>query len=247
MPYKNNPHLSDLPIHCSEIEATAKLGDRFDLASHTDTLPGFNDSRYNSLAHRARPSTYGERGSMRTLGVSDLLRYRVFGYVGLHPRVTQIIPIENIDALLNVAVKIVDPDGRCAYENPDLLMEAQGTAPERKKLYPPEYLLRIGNILCDLRSSQILTPVCRPGEKPPKPNKIETRVSSLGEENNDVRAVATLYQPDKACEPKLYVEEYSNVDDGTPSRKTVKFCERATNPYNIPLEVVDDPNWRQQL
>lgn len=245
--YRNNQNLSDLPIHCNEIEATAKSGDEYALTNQIHALPGLHENHYDVLSRLASPKPGDEQPSTPVLGVSDLLRNKALRGVGLHPRVTQIVPIENIDTLLNAVGRIVDPDTHCVYEHPDYLMEARGTAPEQVKLYPPEYSVRIGDILRDLRASRILTPIRRPGEKPPQPNKIEERVSSLDENHNEVHSVATLHQPTDASEPKLYFETYNNVNGEVTVRETLGLCDRLTTIYNVSLELVDNPYWRQEL
>jgi hypothetical protein len=249
--YLNNSDLPDLPIGCTDIRATTEAGHEHAVANHIDVLPGITNTRFERLSTiaTAPSSTDGDDAGSPVVGLSDLLRTKPNGEVSLHPRVTQVVRLVEVDLLLDVVIDELGWEPHCkAYEHPIYIRQAGDVIPEREVLYPPEYHVQTADVVRGLRSYGILTSLCPPGEPSYPPSwMVKLRIATLDDMNQTVSGVATLYQPEDATEPKLYIDGYSNLDARPSVSEVARLCRTLFDEYNTSLELVEDSDWRQRL
>lgn len=244
---QNLPSLSkelpDLPIDCDEIQATTKPGHDNSLGNHIDQLPGLDRERFNRLSNITNSVGYGggENVGPRStaLGLNDLLRQDANGTIGLHPRVTHVVPLGTLDPLLETVCELMDGDSsKNAYQYPDHLLECRGGSPDVRALYPPEYHIRTADIARSLRANDILTSIRHPGQSFPKADEFQAAVQAMTENDERVEETITVFQPEGELEPSLYIGGGGSSKDSSPSRDQISdHCGYLFHRHGILLDI----------
>ena len=248
----NNPlhdKLPELPIDCPEITATADPDAEFQLEDHIDQLPGIDRDRFNHLSIFACQSNVSRNGfrnpNATVLGLADLIRTQAHGRPALHPRVTHIVPLDDIDPLLERVTEILDIRyGDNAYQYPDHLLECRGETVDIEAIYPSEYHIRIADIVRGFRANDILTSVRHPGQSSVSSEQIRSTVEAMDENGEIVNGSVTLHQPENEREPKLYIDGYANHSNPPSEEQLKDLCVTLGHRHGFVLESVEYKNWR---
>lgn len=237
--------LPDLPIDCDEIQATANPGSNTRLENHLDQLPGLDRERFNRLSNITNSAGYRGGGNIgpraTVLGLNDLLRQQGDETIGLHPRVTHVVPLGTLDPLLEAVCDQMDGDSSMnAYQYPAYLLECRGGSPDIKSLYPPEYHVRTADIARSLRANNILTSIRRPGQSFPRADELQATVEAMTECGEQVGETATVFQPEGGFEPSLYIGGGASSSDDSPTREqTSDHCVYLFHRHGLLLDIRD--------
>ncbi|MFC6720690.1 hypothetical protein [Halobacteriaceae bacterium SHR40] len=236
--------LPDLPIDCDEIQATTKPDHDKTLEKHIDQLPGLDRERFNRLSNVADFAEYGGVGNIgpgaTVLGLNDLLRQHGDGTIGLHPRVTHVVPIGTLDPLLETVCELMDGDSSMnAYQYPAHLLECRGGSCNMNALYPPEYHIKVADIARSLRANHILTSVRGPGQPFPESDELRATVEAMNKSGEQVEETISVFQPEGEFEPSLYIGGGSNKDN-SPSRDQISdHCGYLFHRHGMLLDIRD--------
>lgn len=243
--------LPELPIDCPEITATANPGTEFQLEDHIDRLPGIDRERFNHLSSFACQSNGSSSKSCgpdpTVLGLADLLRTQAHGCPALHPRVTHIVPLDDLDPLLKSVTEILDTNyGDNAYQYPGHLLECRGETVDIEAIYPPEYHIRIADIVRGFRANDILTSVRHPCQSYVSSEKIRSTVDVMNENGETVNGSVALHQPENKPEPKLYIDGHANHSNPPSEEQLKDLCVTLGHRHGFILESIEHKNWRNE-
>ena len=240
--------LPELPRDCPEIRATKKPGEETLLEEYLPQLPGLDRDRFNrlaTLAFRAQGGGYGYGPGTTVLGLSDLFRQPSPGGMSLHPRLTHLVPLGDLDPLLEKIAEILDWDHvptACQY--PGHLLECRGNTPDIEALYPPEYSLQVADIMRMFREHYILTSVRRPGQSYLDPETIQATVDTMDGDGEIVAGAITLHQPTDKLEPALYLDDCSNQSNPQTEEDLIGMVDFFSHRHNLSIDWVEYTEWR---
>jgi len=239
----NSPDLPDLPPQCDEIRATAKPGSTTRLEDYIDDLPGLNTDRFtvlSNIAHVMNGSKYesANRGGT-ALALNNVLVMQHNETIGLHPRITHVVPVTKLDAFHRAVTELLDGDLlRNGYQHPNRILEYRGIFVDKTLLYPPEWDKRIADIAGSLRADGVLTSIRRPGGSRPDPLKFQRAVDTMENADEDVTGAVTLYQPEGESEPTVFVHSPYTTDFSTD--ELVDHCIFLFHRHDICLDIVSN-------
>jgi len=175
------------------------------------------------------------------LGLNDLLRQQGDGTIGLHPRITHIVPVGILDPLLEAVCDLMDGDSSLnAYQYPAYLSECRGASPDITALYPPEYDIRTADIVRSLRANDILTSIRRPDQSFPRVDELQSTVKAMNECGKKVEEIVTVFQPEKEFKPSLYIGGGGSSRDSSLSRDQISdHCIYLFHRYGLLLDIRD--------
>ena len=234
--------LPNLPRQCAEIRATANPGYPTRLEEYVDDLPGLTADRFallSNIACTAKGGRYESTGPGATvLDLNDVLMMQRNETIGLHLRITHLIPVEKLDAFHRAVTDLIDGDeGRNGYQYPSHVLEYRDPVVDKTLLYPPEYKKRIADIAGSLRADGVLTSIRRPGQSRPDPAEFRTAVDALGNADEDVTGAVTLYQPEGESEPTLFVHSYNTFTIDFSIDELVDHCIFLFHRHDICLDM----------
>lgn len=235
--------LPDLPRQCDEIRATANPGSPTRLEKYVDDLPGLNTDRFDLLANiacTAKGGRYGCTGPGATvLDINDVLQMQRNEAIGLHPRITHVLPVEKLDAFHRAVTDLLDGDIiRNGYQYPSHVLEYRVPPVDETLLYPPEYDKRIADIAGSLRADGVLTSIRRPGQSQPDPDEFRTAVDEMDTAGEKVTGAITLYQPEGESEPTVFVYDHNTCTTEFSIDELVDHCIFLFHRHDICLDIV---------
>jgi hypothetical protein len=245
-PRSSNPiDLPALPPQCDEIQATVTPGSTARLKNYVDDLPGLTADRFtllSKIAHTTRGSRDDSthRGTT-VLGLDDVLQKQHNDAVGLHPRITHIVPVRKLDVFHEAVTDIYYDDlRRNGYQYPSHVLEYRGIFVDKTLLYPPEWNKRIADIAGSLRADDILTSIRRPGQSRPEPAEFQRAVDAMEDADEDVTGAVTFYQPESDSEPTVFVHSHNNCIENFSIDDLVDHCIFHFHRHGILLDIVSN-------
>lgn len=233
----------DLPIDCSELQATYQPYHNKNLKDNLNKLPGLDTERFNRLSKVSNSTEY-VGGSVtkprsKVLGLNDLIRQDGNETVGLHPRVLHAVPLQTLDRLLETVCDLLDGDFVMnAYQYPNYHFECRGDSPDADALYPSDFHIRTADIARSLRANDILTSIRRPGQSFPREEEFQTVVKDIKDSGQQVEAIVTFFQSEEELEPSLYINADVSSRDNSPSEgQLVEHCMYLFHRHGLLLDI----------
>lgn len=166
--------------------------------------------------------------------------------IGLHPRITHVVPVEKLDAFHRAVTDLLDGDIiRNGYQYPSHILEYRGPVVDETLLYPPEYDKRIADIAGSLRADGVLTSIRRPGQSRPDPAEFRRAVDAMEAADQRVTGGITLSQVENKSEPTVFVHGYNTCPTEVSIDELADHCIFLFHRHDICLDIVSNRSSHQ--